>query len=93
MTRVVRSLLVVVIISDNIGRHFANIITGADEGGNRYDTRIYKKFGNLSYATYIFYTVGFRKTQIIINTATDIVSIQNTAKQSPLCLLYTSRCV
>ena len=50
-----------IILPDNIRRHFADIVAGTDKGGNRYNARIYKQFGNLGYATDVFYTVGFRK--------------------------------
>ena len=39
-------------------------------------------FGNLGYTADVLYAVGFRKAQIVIDAAADIVSVQNTAKQS-----------
>ena len=71
-----------IILPDNIRRHFADVVAGTDKGCNRYNARIYKQFGNLGYTADVLYAVGFRKAQIVIDAAADIVSVQNTAKQS-----------
>ena len=71
-----------IILSDNICRHFTDIIIGTDKCRNRNDAAVQKQLGYFGDTTDILYTVGFGEAQIIVDTAADIVSIKNKAKQS-----------
>ena len=73
-----------IILSDNIRRHFTDIIIRADKCRNRNDTAVQKQFGDFGDTTDVLHTVGFGEAQIVIDTAADIVAVQNTAKQSAL---------
>ena len=80
-----------IIFSDNIRCHFTDIIIGTDKCRNRNDAAVQKQLGYFGDTTDILYTVSFGEAQIIVDTAADIVSIQNTAKQSAL-MEFTFQC-
>src|SRR5699024_1679691 len=71
-----------IVLSDNISRHFTNIVIRTDKSRDCYNTRIKKEFGNFGYTPDILHTVGLRKTEVIVDATADVVTIQDTAKQS-----------
>ena len=80
-----------IILTNNVCSHFANIIIRADKCSNRNDTTIQKQLRHFRYATDIFHPVRFGESQVIINSTTDIIPIQDTAKQSTL-MKFTFQC-
>ena len=52
---------------------------GLTKAGQRNHTRLDKQFSNLGNAADILGAVFGRKSQIVIDTGTDVITIQNTA--------------
>lgn len=69
--------------TDDSGRHLSQLVVRADKSRYGYNTRIDKQFTNLGDPAYILHPVLRREPEIIVDTTTDIIPVEDAAKQSP----------
>jgi hypothetical protein len=80
-----------ILFSDDGCRHFPQIVVRADKSRYGYNTRIDKKFAYFGYPADILHPVFRREAQVVIDPATDIISIQDAAQQTAFMQLTFKR--
>ena len=76
--------LMKIVLADNPGGHLTELVGRADECGNGHNAGIYKQLAHFGNTADVFHTVLFRETEIAVDARTDIVAVENAAKNAAL---------